>query len=66
MVNVSSLAGRFAPPLQGAYATMQAALELLSEAPRPGARHFEVRVVARFATTSVTPACTMDGRIPGK
>ncbi len=45
IINISSVAGRFAPPLQGVYAASKAALEMLSEALRFEARHFGVRVV---------------------
>ncbi len=45
IINISSVGGRFAPPLQGVYAASKAALEMLSEALRFEARHFGVRVV---------------------
>ena len=45
IVNISSVGGHFAPPLQGVYAASKAALEMLSEALRFEARHFGVRVV---------------------
>lgn len=45
IVNISSLAGKFAPPLQGVYSASKAALELFSEALQFEAQHFGVRVV---------------------
>jgi NAD(P)-dependent dehydrogenase (short-subunit alcohol dehydrogenase family) len=45
IVNISSLAGQFAPPLQGVYSASKAALERLSEALQFDVQHFEVRVV---------------------
>ena len=45
IINISSVGGRFAPPLQGVYAASKAALEMLSEALRFEAQHFGVRVV---------------------
>jgi NAD(P)-dependent dehydrogenase (short-subunit alcohol dehydrogenase family) len=70
IINVSSLAGQFAPPLQGVYAASKRALELLSEAARFEVRPFGVRVVIaefgavgtemlarteRFTSASYTP-----------
>jgi NAD(P)-dependent dehydrogenase (short-subunit alcohol dehydrogenase family) len=45
IVDISSLAGQFAPPLQGVYSASKAALELLSEALQFEVQHFGVRVV---------------------
>jgi NAD(P)-dependent dehydrogenase (short-subunit alcohol dehydrogenase family) len=45
IVNISSLAGQFAPPLQGVYSASKAALEMLSEALQFEAQHFGVQVV---------------------
>lgn len=45
IVNISSLAGQFAPPLQGVYSASKAALERLSEALNFEVQHFGVRVV---------------------
>lgn len=45
IVNISSLAGQFAPPLQGMYAATKAALEQLSEALWFETRHFGIHVV---------------------
>lgn len=45
IVNISSLAGQFAPPLQGVYSASKAALEMLSEALEFEVQHFGVRVV---------------------
>ena len=44
ILNISSPAGRFAPPLEGVYSASKAALEMLSEAVRFEARHFGVQV----------------------
>jgi NAD(P)-dependent dehydrogenase (short-subunit alcohol dehydrogenase family) len=44
ILNVSSPAGRFAPPLEGVLSASKAALEMLSEAIRFEARHFGVQV----------------------
>jgi NAD(P)-dependent dehydrogenase (short-subunit alcohol dehydrogenase family) len=44
ILNISSPAGRFAPPLEGVYSASKAALEMLSEAVRFEAGHFGVRV----------------------
>lgn len=45
IVNISSLAGRFAPPLQGVYSASKAALEMLSEALQFEVQNFGVQVV---------------------
>jgi NAD(P)-dependent dehydrogenase (short-subunit alcohol dehydrogenase family) len=45
IVNLSSLAGQFTPPLQGVYSATKAALERLSEALWFETQHFGVRVV---------------------
>jgi NAD(P)-dependent dehydrogenase (short-subunit alcohol dehydrogenase family) len=44
ILNISSPAGRFAPPLEGVYSASKAALEMLSEALRFEAEHFGVEV----------------------
>jgi NAD(P)-dependent dehydrogenase (short-subunit alcohol dehydrogenase family) len=44
ILNISSPAGRFAPPLEGVYSASKAALEMLSEAVRFEAGHFGVQV----------------------
>lgn len=44
ILNISSPAGRFAPPLEGVYSASKAALEMLSEALRFEAGHFGVQV----------------------
>jgi NAD(P)-dependent dehydrogenase (short-subunit alcohol dehydrogenase family) len=44
ILNISSPAGRFAPPLEGVYSASKAALEMLSEAIRFEAGHFGVQV----------------------
>jgi NAD(P)-dependent dehydrogenase (short-subunit alcohol dehydrogenase family) len=44
ILNISSPAGRFAPPLEGVLSASKAALEMLSEAIRFEARHFGVQV----------------------
>jgi NAD(P)-dependent dehydrogenase (short-subunit alcohol dehydrogenase family) len=44
ILNISSPAGRFAPPLEGVLSASKAALEMLSEAIRFEAGHFGVRV----------------------
>jgi NAD(P)-dependent dehydrogenase (short-subunit alcohol dehydrogenase family) len=44
ILNISSPAGRFAPPLEGVYSASKAALEMLSEAIRFEAGHFGVEV----------------------
>jgi NAD(P)-dependent dehydrogenase (short-subunit alcohol dehydrogenase family) len=44
ILNISSPAGRFAPPLEGVYSASKAALEMLSEATRFEAGHFGVQV----------------------
>jgi NAD(P)-dependent dehydrogenase (short-subunit alcohol dehydrogenase family) len=45
IVNISSLAGQFAPPLQGVYSASKAALEMLSEALQFEVQHFGVQVM---------------------
>jgi NAD(P)-dependent dehydrogenase (short-subunit alcohol dehydrogenase family) len=44
ILNISSPAGRFAPPLEGVYSASKAALEMLSEALRFEAGHFGMQV----------------------
>jgi short-subunit dehydrogenase len=45
IINISSLAGQFVPPLQGVYSATKTALERLSEALWFETQHFGVRVV---------------------
>jgi NAD(P)-dependent dehydrogenase (short-subunit alcohol dehydrogenase family) len=46
VANISSVAGRIAPPLAGVYAASKAALEMLGDALNFEVRHFGVRVVS--------------------
>ncbi len=45
IVNISSVAGRFAPPYGGSYASAKAALAMISEALRFEVQHFGIRVI---------------------
>lgn len=45
IINISSLAGQFAPPLQGVYSASKAALEMLSEALQFEVQNFGVQVI---------------------
>jgi NAD(P)-dependent dehydrogenase (short-subunit alcohol dehydrogenase family) len=54
ILNISSPAGRFAPPLEGVYSASKAALEMLSEAVRFEAGNFGVQVTIVQPGTIVT------------